>query len=746
MDAPLHSEDADTEPEDKDSARAADLGGTAEPTPEEEPAPEAWEAIEQLFALAPHLRSGRANVMGDTQVSGDVVAGDKRITVHLPETSLPRLHSVGPLPTRELAHLSDTFAPSRRYYELCAELATRRVLVLRGRPDSGRRTAALRMLLQVGTDTGEVIALDPGTDPADLADHVRPGGAHVVVDPVTSQASPLREVHLHAIHHRLGEDGLFIAVITHGTAVEDVPTYDWEPPPAADIATAHLLHAVRHSMTEGETEARETVRRLLELKQTIAYLSSSPSPREAVGYARLLVEYGRGRCDDDVLARYGRTSAEEIVDGWFGEGHDSAEVALRDKAFMISLAVFDGLPYPLVAELGDELYRKLRAVEEPDRTPGCSVFGPSPADRLALARAQEYEDETDSRWGRLPERVVAFRDGSLWNTVLSHVWAGHPAVRKPLLAWLDTLAEDRRTTVRLRAAVASGVLAAADFGYAFDSFLERWGSSARPVQRQLAAWALYTAAEHGMDVPVRRLLADWSRRHHPARRWTVARAYALLGGATVTSALRDIGLMAATGPEPDAALRTTLEQALEALLQGPAAVTVLERLVDWHDSRGPLQELAAAGFLRGARRRIGTAGADGATWPRLLWLADRDPRARWYIVTMWRALLGNRASRDMAREELARWIGVAERASARAGRRVFRDVPPSEATVPYDAVSDVESALASLLPQLVKSPNDWERLDHLLRRVGTTDGLQSPVTARLRAALADRPPALPSPL
>ncbi|WP_447038109.1 hypothetical protein [Streptomyces sp. DSM 118878] len=713
---------ADSGPEAKEAGRPIDAGATAAP-PEEDPAPDAWEAIEQLFTLAPHLRSGRANVMGDTQVSGDVVAGDKRLSLHLHDSSETRLHAVGPLPTAELGHLADTFAPTRRYDELSAALAEHRVLLLRGRPGTGRRTAALRMLMQNGPKGGEVIALDPGVEPGSLADHVRPGGIHVVVDPVTGPSSPLRDVHLNAVRRRLGEDGLLVVVLTHGTATEGVTAHDWSPPSATDVTRAHLRHAMRLAAAEAPTAdavPADTVQGLLELDASVAYLGSGPPPGETVGYARLLMEYAAGRCDHEELSRYGHTAAEDITSRWFGARHQPDEVHLRDKAFLISLAVFDGLPYPLVAELGDLLYLRLRTVEEPDRTAGYKVFGSSPADRLALARAEEYDDETDTPWGRLPERVVAFRNGSLWSTVLSHVWTSHPAIRRPLLGWFDGLMADGRLAVRLRAAVASGVLAAADFGHAYNSFLDSWGSSPRPAQRQLAAWALYTAADHGMDSAVRRLLSDWSRRQNPARRWTVARSYALLGGATATSALRDIGRMAETGPASDGALQSAYEQALEALLQGPAAVTVLEQLVRWHDSRGPLRELAAAGFLRGARRRRQVVEADTVTWPRLLRLAAQDATARQCVVAMWRALLGSRSSRDAARAELARWVRVAARVSAR-----------------YGTASEVESALAGLLPLLVETQNDWERLDYLLRRSEAPDGPHGATTARLRAALTD---------
>ncbi|OEJ25780.1 hypothetical protein AR457_16190 [Streptomyces agglomeratus] len=721
-----------------DPGRGGDDPKQAAPSPQDEPAPEAWEAVEQLFALAPHLRAGRANVMGDTRVSGDVVAGDKHMHLHGVDGPA-RLRPVGPVPAADLERVALTFAPNRRYDELCADLADQRVLVLRGRRGTGRRTAALRMMTQVAKDA-DVIALDPGTEPAEFADHVRPGRAHFVMDPLTSEDGPLRDVHLHAVRRRLADsNGLFVVVASPGTVLDGPVAYDWEPPGPADVVHAHLAHLMRPADSPDSSGPADPagIRRLLELDETVRYLSASPMPQEAAGFARLLAAYAEGRCGAEELSGYGRTSAEAVVDAWFGGG----AVELRDKAFLISLAAFDGSPYPLVADLGDRLYGHLRAAEEPDRPAGCSAFGTSRSERLALARAREFEDETVTPWGVVAERVVAFENSHIWSAVLRHVWTSHPAARGPVLEWLDALVADQRALVRLRGAVTAGVLAGSDFGYAFDRFLGRWASSPALMERQLAAWALYTAAEHGMDTVVRRLLSNWSGHSDQGRRWTVARTYALLGGPTAATALRDIGRMATSATVPDAALGAALEQTLEALLQGPAATTVLERLGQWQDPRGPLRELAVKGFLRGTARRRAEPGA-GTAWPRLLWLADRDPLARRYVVVLWRELFGDRTVRDEARRAFARWVRAAETASSRAaahgaafpGARAAGHGPVFGAAGP-EGVSDVEEALSRLLPELVVTANDRDRMDYLLRRLCDDGGQPGPAAGRLRDAL-----------
>lgn len=694
------------EPEDRSTPQEAeDAGGEARDT---DVVPEAWEAVEQLFTLAPHLRAERANVLGETQVDGDVVGGDKHVHVHTGE-GRSRLRPVGPVPVQELRRLETTFAPTRGYDEACAKLAEARVLVLRGRQGTGRRTAALRMLIHAGRRQGEVIALDPGTEPAEFADHIRPGAAHLVVDPPTGGDRPLRDVHMHAVRKRIADSGgLFIAVTSPDTVVDGAVTVDWTPPPAADVVRAHLTAhlttrpAARPTRTShsddtgpgahsAQDRVSEECARLLDLEETRNYLRERPTPGEAADFARLLAAHADGRAGTDALAVYGRSSAEALADTWFSPtGPD-----LRDKAFLISLAAFDGSPYPLVAEFGDALFRNMQSVEGPDGPGGHPVFGTSRSARLALARAHERDRKTDTPWGALPERVVAFENSGAWAAVLEHVWMSHPAARLPMLEWLDTLASDSRAVVRLRGAVVAGVLACADFGYAFDRLIARWASSDRLMERQLAAWSLYTAAARGMDMVIRRLLSDWSRQGSQGRRWTAVRTYALLGDASASTALREIARMASTGTTPDQALWSALVQTVETLLQGPAQNESLAALTQWGQSPGSLRQLAGEGFLRAAGRQTYQPEA-GCTGPRLLWSADRDPVAGEQITTLWRHVLDDRELRRDALPVLASWVRAAREPA-------------------------VEAAVARLLPDLVTTPNDRDRLDHLLRKLRDED-------------------------
>ncbi|WP_327073634.1 hypothetical protein OG196_19615 [Kitasatospora purpeofusca] len=687
--------------------------------------PEAWEAFEQLRSLAPHLFAQPGNLLRDASVAGDLVGGDKYSGVHLHARLGRERITSGSVSSDQLQVVASGFSPTRRYDEAHGRLQSDPVLILRGQRGSGRRTAAIRLLDQL--TAARVVMIDPDTEPDSLGELLRPGHGHLIADPLTGRNAPLRDVHIHAMRQHLRQYGGFLVITAETDIVLDSASIlDWEAPEAGQVVRAHLETLLDAAPEPSDANSAE----LLKLPEVSAYLMSRPTPKEAAGFARLLHAYATGRVPSEALTDHGRAAAEAVVDEWFrAEGPH-----LRDKAFLLALAVLERSPYPLVAERGDQLFRLFHAVEAPSDPAGLTVFGASRASRLTTARAYEYAGTITSPWGALPQTLVAFRDSNLWATVLTYVWTTHPAARNPVVHWLVELGSDPSATVRLRSAVGVGTIALADFPHSVERFLSPWAASPQLRQRQQAAWALAATFQGGQPGLVRRLLSRWSQEGSPGRRWTAARTHALIGSAVPGAALRDlaqiVGSVDRHDPTTDRVqgqLFSAVTQTLESLLLDTAAPTVMSALHSWcRQGISSHRKAAQEAFLRACASRHDEPAAEGGL-PRLLRLAVTVPSVRPDFVALWKAVLADREHRQGGQAVLGRWIGAA------------------------DFHAELLEVLSELLPALVTTQNDAERLDYLVRRAPRPDqaapgrrtsptGTAPSPADRLRHALANARP------
>lgn len=379
------------------------------------------------------------------------------------------------------------------------------------------------------------------------------------------------------------------------------------------------------------------------------------------------------------LANYHVRAAEDHAQRAFADTNDS----LREKAFLISLAVFDRLDYPTIAEASDALYIVFEEHETPAEPAGLSIFNTSHGVRLDWARALEY-DPDDAGQDLSPARLTAFRNPATWWVLLRHVWLEHPTAREPIRGWLYALGAGASRASRVRAALAAGFLASVDFPSITNALLGRWAGSARLGQRQLAAWALFAAMQQGAEAEVRPVLQRWAE-GGVARRWTVVHTVDALADLRDESAIPLISQIAEE-PINDPQLRRELVRVAARLLTSAIALEALDTLVEWSQERGLRRDLAHRAF-------IGSADAQDDGRPKLLGHGTSDQHAWTALVTLWRAALNDASVRDDARRALTGWVLLAA-----------------------DDES-LEPELRHLFAELAASANERARLDYLLRHL-----------------------------
>ncbi|MHB9759418.1 hypothetical protein ACYBSK_33985 [Streptomyces sp. BYX5S] len=673
------------------------------PESQEQQRQKAWAARQALITHGPDFIS--TLVTGDQYgQSGGTHIGDKIFQIAgRPQAQHARS---GPIPPADIDELAGVFRESPAFHKALTRLRTERVVLLVGRRETGRRAAAVMLLHQLGIP--RLRSLAPDATFATLPEHVEAAGGYIACDLAFNRHQPLHEAHLLALRERLELiDAHLVITVEPSTALHDVWCERWEPPAAEHILHAHVTQALGQSAWDTVCE-RAPVR---------DFIARQPDPGETAHFARSLVAFHRGEIDDEGLAAFGRTALADRIDRWLTQ----ADPVLRDKSFLISLAVFDKAPYAVTAELSDELFVHLQALADPTVPPKIPVFGTRREDRIRLADAVGSVATEVTEWGPLQGQFVAeFRDGNTARTLLTTVWNLHPSARPALVEWVRQLARDRRALVRTRAAATAAQLATADLPSAMAHLIEPWADG-RDANDWLTAANALTMAKL-LEVPVvAQILRDWCTGEHNSRRWTAVRAYGLLGPvlheSALTAVLDAIHQRGRTDVDPvgedeedkeEEAIQ--LADALQLLLlavKDPVLTALAERLED-----RTIRAHAVFAFLRAC----GQLTEDGSRPFVLDWYAhaaaDENTEATRALTRFWQAALNDPDRTAQALRVLGGWVLTA------------------------DHESWAESALASLLPGLVTNTTDYRRISHLLRTIRTSDGEHSPAGHRLHAHIS----------
>lgn len=667
----------------------------------------AWAARRDLLAHAPDFVSTTLAHRDQYGQTGGVHYGDQIFHFGGGHAEPPRPAS-GPIPPAEAETLGKVFRGCPSFDEALAHLRRDKVVILVGGRETGRYSAALMLLHRLGT--ARMRSLDPQTPFSELTGRTDAATGYVLRDPGLGRGHPLRMPQLLALREHLERCRAHLVITMEpSAALGDVPFVRWEPPSAHDLLHAHVTAATGEAAWPG----------LCGLTPVKEFLDRRHTPHEIEQFALQLVAHHRGEIDEERLASYGETAVATLVSRWLTE----EKPGMRDKAFLISLAVFDKAPYAVTAELSDGLFLRLHKIEAPHVHPVIPVFRAEREERLRLAHADGYFTTEATEWGPLEGKFCArYQDERIAPLLLEEVWNLHPSARPALADWIRDLADDRRPLVRTRAASTAALLATADLSSAMAHLIEPWADSRSPLSWLTAANALTVSQLLGVTA-VSRVLHDWCTGDAESRRWTAIRAYGLLGPVhheeTLAALLDAVHRRppdefehAADGEhlEPPEESRQ-LADALQLLLLA-VGDPVLTALADLLRTDRAVRPHALLAFLQACQQ---TDGDDTDRPPVLDWYAraaeEEDTGSARRLVTFWNSLLADRAHHAQALGVLRGWV-----------RRA--DTDPG-----------TEAALASLLTALIETPPNHRRIGHLLRTVRDGQGM-SPAAARLLAHLS----------
>ncbi|MEW1926769.1 hypothetical protein [Streptomyces sp. NPDC088360] len=452
------------------------------------------------------------------------------------------------------------------------------VLVLIGEPGTGRRTAALRVLRDVGVPRDRIrwLVLDWERARTEQIPHTKRHG--FVLDLTNSPAAPEDFYTGLADYQKEAEaaDAYLIILATAGAwapgAVATVPTVRLARPSAKKIAEAHLRHLAANRLD------------WLTSAPLDALLATAAHASDAARLARLVA---KATGDDRNAVEQEFTDWEQHLRDWFEEF--SGEGDLRERALLVSAALLEGVPAGVVLEAADQLFAEVGGA----LPAGKALAGRDLDARLEAIRASSVNGENisldDDRHG-------------LAGAVLRHVWQQRPQLRKALLEWASHISAPNGIAVHhlRRIATSLAQLSLLTGGATVLSVASGWIDTGRAAHRQLAVEIMETMALDPIAGPgVRKQLYDWASQKNTsdALATSVAEICAgRLGEMYPRVALTRLRLLASRtderGREAVADAVRTLAGAAE------QRALVLSEIVEWSESaNATIRKAGASTFL-----------------------------------------------------------------------------------------------------------------------------------------------------
>lgn len=470
--------------------------------------------------------------------------------------------TLNPLIRAEIRRVNAVYSPMANHNQALQRLRERRLVFLCGKQGSGKRTAAIRLLIEFfgcneNIGHNAIYELNPALKLSNINVKDIPDRAGLFIESDGHALQDLNQFQLRALLSRLQDPNKANALIVvspqcptqlpleHHDLIQpwclQWPEPIWES--QAQVLLRHFKFVSHDAHVDIDRELVADFETLLQDAKVQNLLRAPWEPRRLVRLVGFLRKSILGQISLQEALDQFHEKEDEVVAAWFAQGH-----APELESLLIATAVFNGLPYSFISEASQELLHLLmpEATEQHDlrkgrlshmtlsaSTSASSLFATRlPVDeRLKRIHAHQEVAYRHSHFGEVREKVMQL-DNSHWQVaVLRFLWKIE-GMQKPFLTWLMPYGAHSTHTIRQRAAAAIGVLALEDFGYIEAEVLRGWaGSPQSNVRRSAAQVVGMTIWDEHHSGPSAGLLHYWATQTENCRwKWTAASAYAGLAG------------------------------------------------------------------------------------------------------------------------------------------------------------------------------------------------------------------------
>ncbi|WP_327090823.1 hypothetical protein OIE66_09420 [Nonomuraea sp. NBC_01738] len=467
---------------------------------------------------------------------------------------------------KDLERLRNT-VPTRSRKILTDRLAHEDILILFGRRNTGRKTAALSALHSWAGDGVRLGSLDPRTDLSEMAPNSLTKAKGYVFAPRDGDVRAI----IPALRDMAVAAGCRIVVLASRKDADPRIEVEHDPPDSVEVFRALL-----------EQEGRALDMITAASPPELADLLKRSSPGESAALALKVSQLLHQNIPiDEVLANVLLPSAARLV-------RTLREEPQLDRCLLISTGVLHGLSEVKVSQSAVRLDALIREQEHEARRSSPPSWEPLEA-LLDSTGVQTLQPETPGD----PSRIALHPDEA--ELVLGTAWMEAPALRPVLCRWLDELTGTDDRQVAIRAAQSLRSLAAIDFDMVTTRFLNAWTDT---VGHRLLARDMLEATAAAPDLAgrVHQLLTAWSGGSFNHRLAAAVAYGSTIGTRNIDGALTAFQKIV-RGPG-SSVLHNALAEAITEVYSPGTADRVLAELSAWADSGDlPVRRAAAVATL-----------------------------------------------------------------------------------------------------------------------------------------------------
>lgn len=271
------------------------------------------------------------------------------------------------------------------------------------------------------------------------------------------------------------------------------------------------------------------------------------------------------KCNDQERERVSReygVVAGTVADSATADAYawlDLDNLNIAEIALKVALAVFDGAQFGVFKAAASDLTQRLRQLVEPEiphsdtEHPTLSpvIHKPNLRQQLTNAGATITEIKRPLSDGEaIGDKVIKLGNSTLNAGVLHALWTECIEWHEALVDWLSSYIQKKPADVRVRVAIAAGIIALVDFSYARQVIFLRWARNGDAESRAAVGQALSVVCQNlAQRADVFVMLRQWSKSDDPNLRWTTARCLRFVGAYEPTTAILLWRQIAASEPE-----------------------------------------------------------------------------------------------------------------------------------------------------------------------------------------------------